>query len=103
MAAGFLLVVRVMMHGLLVLLAMSAPLAFATLATPMSQHFFWKWAGMLGGLLIVHVLQVMLMVAAGGMLGRVASTAAPDTRDLTTGVVAMALLGTAGVLPPSPG
>lgn len=97
-ASAFLAMVRVAMHGILDLLIMVSPLAFACLAIPWWTGLFWKWTGVFTGLLAVHVGQVLLLMAAAGMIGRAASGGG-DVQDLTKGVIAVSLVGTAGVLP----
>ena len=97
-AAAFLVTMRVAMHGVLDLVIMIAPIAFAVWMVPMWSHWFWKWAQVLGALAVVNVLQVMLIAATGGMLGRAASGAG-ENRDLVTGVIAVSLMATSAVIP----
>lgn len=97
-AAAFLVTMRIAMHGILDLVIMVAPLAFAVWMVPMWSHWFWKWAQMLGALAVVNVFQVMLIAATAGMLGRAASGAG-ENRDLVTGVIAVSLMATSGIIP----
>jgi hypothetical protein len=50
--AGLLFIQRLLMHGVLDLLAMTAPLAFAAWVVPMWSGWFWRWASLLGSLLV---------------------------------------------------
>lgn len=97
-AAAFLVTMRIAMHGILDLVIMVAPLAFAVWMVPMWSHWFWKWASVLGGLAAVNVFQVMLIAATAGMLGR-AAAGAGENRDLVTGVIAVSLMGTSAIIP----
>jgi hypothetical protein len=91
--AGLLFVQRLLMHGVLDLLAMTAPLAFAAWVVPMWSAWFWRWASLLGSLLVGAVLQAMLLAAGTGMLTwAVTGGWGTDGTRLVSGAVAAAVL-----------
>jgi hypothetical protein len=84
---------RLLMHGVLDLLAMTAPLAFAAWVIPMWAQWFWRWASLLGSLLVGAVLQAMLLAAGTGMLTwAVTGGWGTDGTRLVSGAVAAAVL-----------
>jgi hypothetical protein len=91
--AGLLFVQRLLMHGVLALLAMTAPLAFAAWVVPLWARWFWRWASLLGSLLVGAVLQAMLLAAGTGMLTwAVTGGWGTDGTRLVSGAVAAAVL-----------
>jgi hypothetical protein len=91
--AGLLFIQRLLMHGVLDLLAMTAPLAFAAWVVPMWSGWFWRWASLLGSLLVGAVLQAMLLAAGTGMLTwAVTGGWGTDGTRLLSGAVAAAVL-----------
>ena len=98
--AALLLLQRLMMHGVLDLLAMTAPLAFAAWVIPMWSRWFWRWASLLVALLVGGVLQALLLAAGAGMLAWAASGGwGTDGTRLLSGAVAAAVLLLAVVAP----
>jgi hypothetical protein len=98
--AALLLLQRLMMHAVLDLLAMTAPLAFAAWVIPMWSRWFWRWASLLVALLVGGVLQALLLAAGAGMLAWAASGGwGTDGTRLLSGAVAAAVLLLAVVAP----
>jgi hypothetical protein len=94
--ALLLFVQRFVMHAVLAVLAMSAPLALAAWVIPMWAQWFWRWFSVLLGLLVAAAFQVMLLAAGSGMLARfLAHTDDLDARRMVAGGVAVGVLGLA--------
>jgi hypothetical protein len=94
--ALLLFVQRFLMHAVLVVLAMSSPLALACWVIPMWAAWFWRWFTILVGLLVAAAFQVMLLAAGSGMLARfLAHTDDLDSRRLVAGGVAVGVLSLA--------
>jgi hypothetical protein len=91
--AGLLVVQRILMLAVLDLLAMTAPLALAAWVVPAWSSWFWRWANLLGALLVGSVLQTLLLTAGAGMLARaVQQTEGGDAMHLAAGGVAVGVL-----------
>jgi hypothetical protein len=93
---GLLFVQRLLLHGLLDLLAMVAPLALACWVIPAWSAWFWRWANLLGAVLAGAVFQTMLLAAGSGMLARAIARSgdgSADAQRLIAGAIAVALLG----------
>ena len=98
--AVLLFVQRFLLHAVLVVLAMSAPLALACWVIPMWAQWFWRWLTVLVGVVVVSAFQVMLMAAGAGMLSRVVARSDDlDTQRLLTGGVALGVLALATGVP----
>jgi hypothetical protein len=95
MMTALLFVQRLMLHGVLDLLAMVAPLAFACWVIPSWSAWFWRWANLLGAVLAGAVFQTMLLAAGSGMLARAIARSGEggaDAQRLIAGAIAVALL-----------
>jgi len=91
--AALLLVQRIVMHGVLDVLAMTAPLALAAWVIPWWTQWFWRWASLLCALLVGSVLQTLLLTAGASMVGRaIAATEEGDAQRFIAGAVAVGVL-----------
>jgi hypothetical protein len=92
---ALLVIQRIMMHGLLAVLAMSACLAFAAGVIPAWQQWFWRWATLLTGLVVGAYVQTLLMHAGASMLSRAIADSSDGSRAATAGLWGMATIATA--------
>lgn len=98
-AAAFVAVMRIALHGLLDVLVMTAPLALAVWMVPMWSRWFWRWASLFAGVCVTSVLQSLVLAGGAGMLAGALARTNGDNRDLVAGVTAFTMLGLAGVVP----
>lgn len=98
--AALLFVQRIIMHGLIDLLAMVAPLAIAAWVVPQWSQWFWKWTGMVRAVLIGGALQTMALAAGASMLARAVSvTGDGGAREMLMGAISVGFMGLAIGLP----
>jgi hypothetical protein len=107
--AALLFVQRAMMHGLLGLLVVMAPLAIAAWAIPQWSGRFWQWLTLVGGILLTNVLQGMALATGASMLaaamarasggGSGGGPASGNAAGLLTAVIALAFIGLAIGIP----
>lgn len=90
-----LIIQRIMMHGLLIALAVTACLAFATAVIPPWSKWFWRWFGLLVGLVLAASLQTILMNAGTAMMVHAMSGLDGPGKSVTGGLFALGTLGTA--------
>ena len=99
-AVALLFVQRILMHGVLDLLTMLAPLAIAAWAVPAWGGRFWQWAGVLLNILLANALQVMALAAGASMMGRaLANAGGSESRSLLAALIATGFLFLAISLP----
>lgn len=96
---GLLVLQRVIEHGILTALAITANLALAAWVIPLWSKWFGRWATLLGGLVLGATFQTLLMSAGSSMLSKAISQSDEGSKAAVAGLFAGGVLLTAITAP----
>lgn len=96
---GLLALQRIVEHGILSALAITANLALAAWVIPMWAKWFGRWATLLGGLVLGATFQTLLMSAGSSMLSRAIAQSDEGSKAAVAGMFAGGVLLTAITAP----